>query len=254
MDEQHKNTLRTGEKPKAIMALDLSTCGIGNIVLMAAAHKVACDANGVLPVLFHDAPEKLGILDESLFDIRRTPDDAIVDPDLPGTYCNLKILRNPAVVECMRKIVKRPPLALPDMRADAGFCFRVSIPELDYGCLHMTEKAIDFMIKLAKTYARPYVCSNDKRVFERVLREVPNAVGLECTSYGTQNHAEHIMQWLALSACPVVYHGIGTARDGSITTTFAPTAAAYGGTRQIAGITNFGVAYVGKGYAWNRSD
>jgi hypothetical protein len=227
------------------MSLDLTTCGIGNIILMAAAHKVACDALGVPAGLRHDVPDMLRVIDTTAFEMHD-----VVDPDLPPKYCNLATLRNAEVVECMRKIVKRPPLTLPDLRTDAGFCFRISVPALDYGCLHMTEGAIRVMIKLAKTYARPFVCSNDKDVFERVLREVPAAVGLGCTSYGVQNHDEHVMQWLALSSCPVIYHGVGMTIDGSITTTFAPTAAAYGGAREIIGINNFGRSCVGTKYAW----
>lgn len=225
------------------MTLDLRNCGFGNVLLMAAGHL----RNGGVAV-YHDAPDaELGILDLSHFVM--DPDASCVDPKLNARYCNLSTLRDPAVARVMRRIVNTPPLETSTIDdADAGFCFRVRNPALDGDVEFMNEAAIEAMIRLMTRYKKPFACSNDRAVLARVTERVPWAITVDCASWGARNAPDHVAQWLALSKCPIVFHGVGG--NGSVTSTFAPTAAIFGGCEALVGIDPFGNACYGDSYHW----
>ena len=94
-------------------------------------------------------------------------------------------------------------------------------------------------------YKKVFVCSNDARH----LQNLPsNAVAAAQGADTERNAASHLVQWHCLARCPVVYHGVSGA-DGSITSTFGPTAAVYGGAA-IVGVDNAGAVLSGAAYRW----
>lgn len=229
------------------MTLDLRNCGFGNVLLMAAGHL----RNGGT-ALYHDAPEaELGILDLSHFVL--DPDASRVDTKLNARYCNLSTLLDPAVARVMRRIANGSfgvanEESPKKNAADAGFCFRVRNPTLDGDVEFMNETSIEAMIRLMTRYKTPFACSNDRAVLARVTERVPWAITVECASWGARNAPDHVAQWLALSKCPVIFHGVGG--NGSVTSTFAPTAAIFGGCEALVGIDPFGNACYGDSYHW----
>ena len=245
------------------MTLDLRNCGFGNVLLMAAGHL----RNGGVAV-YHDAPEaELGILDLSHFVL--DPDASRVDPKLNARYCNLSTLLDPAVARVMRRsangsfgvangsfgvangsfgVANGSEESPKKNAADAGFCFRVRNPALDGDVEFMNEAAIEAMLRLMTRYTNPFACSNDRAVLARVTERVPWAITVDCASWGARNAADHVAQWLALSKCPIVFHGVGG--NGSVTSTFAPTAAIFGGCEALVGVDPFGNACYGDSYHW----
>jgi len=226
------------------MTLDLRNCGFGNVLLMAAGHL----RNGGT-ALFHDAPEaELGILDLSHFVV--DPDASRVDPKLNARYCNLATLLDPEVARVMRRITNGSSPEDDVQAVDAGFCFRVRNPALDGDVEFMNDAAIEAMIRIMTRYKKPFACSNDRAVLARVTERVPWALTVDCkTSWGARNAPDHVAQWLALSKCPIVFHGVGG--NGSVTSTFAPTAAIFGGVATaLVGIDPFGNACYGDSYHW----
>ena len=121
-------------------------------------------------------------------------------------------------------------------------------PALDGDVEFMNEAAIEAMIRLMTRYKNPFACSNDRAVLARVTERVPWAITVDCASWGARNAAAHVAQWLALSKCPIVFHGVGG--NGSVTSTFAPTAAIFGGCEALVGVDPFGNACYGDSYHW----
>jgi hypothetical protein len=227
--------------------LDLRDCGIGNVVLMAAGYLDACEAWGVAPRIYHDAPHELDVIDLTGIEIVDT--DADVDPAIkPGT-CNLPCLY--ASATRMRRLVRPVDVPLDMTGVDAGFCFRVSAPALDGHVQFMNDAAVQRMMLEMGAYRRPFVCANDAEVLRRVLAAHPHAVSLGAEDTATRNAAHHVVQFHALARCPVVYHGIGSddPAAGGVTSTFAPVAAAYGGAK-IVGVDNTGGLFSGATYRW----
>jgi len=96
------------------------------------------------------------------------------------------------------------------------------------------------------TFEKVFVCSNDAKH----LRDLPpNATVLELTDPTQRNAPGHWVQHFGLSRCPVIFHGVGGA-DGSITSTFAPIAALYGGKSHLVGVDNAGNFHAFSGYRW----
>jgi len=241
------------------MALDLRKCGIGNIVLESAAHLLTCTKNALPPVIVHDNPPELGVLDLGYFNV--SSDVRYIHPDLNRVYCSLGVLKHPEVRECMKSIVA--PIDVPiDMKdIEAGFCFRVSYESLDGADNFMNETAIRVMLDEMKKYSKVFVCANSESILKRAIESHPNVVYLEPVpeNITTRNAPDHIVQWHALSKCPIVYHGIKGGMPDVTTSTFAAVALAYGkecpADRDIAefivGITNDGRALCGRMYPWN---
>ena len=237
--------------------LDLRGCGMGNIVLMTAAYLNLCKDMGARPRICHDRPSELGIL--------RLPDDLQVSdesgiPDLDPRHtaalktalCDLNMLILQPVLDTIGSIVKPvdPPLDMTGV--EAGFCFRVTLPSLDGSNVpFMNEVAIARLLHEMRKYDRVLVCANHPDLLRRVLAEHPGAVTLGCVNHDTRNADHHILQFHALSRCPVVYHGV---RDFSgkvpgVTSTFAAIAGVYGGS-SLVGVDNAGRLHSGWLYHW----
>ncbi len=229
-------------------ALDLRRCGIGNITLLAAVHHAFGRADNV-----HDNPEELGVLDVSRFVV--TDDAALVDPTLNAKYCNLRALRFACDQGVLRAVVR--PRDIPDMPGvEAGFCFRVKVDDLDGDSDEfMNERAVAVMFAESRKYAKILAVGNDQGVLDRLALLHPGAIVLPASNVGVRNHDDHVVQWHALSRCPVVYHGVRSARGLGLTSTFAPVAAAYGGKHPdsgaVVGVDNDGMCWSGKLYSWS---
>jgi hypothetical protein len=230
------------------MALDLRRCGIGNIVLQAAAHHATGGK-----IIVHDNPHELGILDLTLFDI--TDDASLADPKLNPGFCNLNTLRLACEHELLQKVVK-PRDDVPDVSGvQAGFCFRVKKRELDGDSDDfMNDRAIAAMLAESMKYSKVLAVGNDEDILNKFANFHPDAIVIPPTHVETRNHDDHVVQWHALSKCPVVYHGIMSTDRKGLTSTFAPLAAAYGGIHpdsgKLIGIDNNGLFKFGKVYTW----
>jgi hypothetical protein len=224
--------------------LDLSGCGIGNIVLFTAAFSELCIQEDTCPVIYHPEPETLGvIIDTSLFDVvSERPDGAT--PFDPSRVCNVVWLFRS--VGTMRALVMVPE-SLPDLGAvKAGFCIRVSDPRHDGDVRFMNDVAIATMKEEMKKYTRVLVCSNDRAFLE----DLPsNAVVVDYTDPTVRNTTSHMVQWHCLARCPIIYHGVATASDTSVTSTFGATAGVYGGST-LVGVDNTGAIVTGHSYHW----
>lgn len=221
--------------------VDLSGRGIGNIVLILSA-LLARGVPGLPVVVYCDRPTDLaGLHTEGLFEVvTERPAGPSMDV---SQLCNLATLRHPRVVHMMRAIVI--PDTRTDLDADAGFSIRTSDPTHDGGALFMNEVAAEAMKHAMTRYRRPIVCSNDKHTLTGLP---PHARVVEDTDPTVRNASSHWAQWHALAKCPVVYHGVSS-DDGSISSTFAPTAAVYGG-KQLVGVDNKGHFFAGATYHW----
>ena len=233
------------------MALDLRKCGIGNIVLEAAAHAHDCAVRGVPPAIVHDDPSELGILDLDYFVV--TSDASRADPSLNPRYCCLGALVAREVRESMRSVVRPRDVPIDMTGVEAGFCFRISIPDLDGDVEFMNDAAIDRMIAEMKKYSRVFACSNSEELLRRVVASHPDVATLGSDDFSARNADDHALQWHALAACPLVYHGVRGGGDGGNvrTSTFAPVAAAYGRQPLPVGIDNSGERRDSStGYGW----
>lgn len=223
------------------MYVDVCGRGIGNIVLMLAGFMVMSPPGSKPPVVYCDRPEDLSGIRTELFEVVTSrPEGPAAEP---WWFCNLRTLLDPEVVRVMRAIV-RPQVPLLE-EPDAGFCIRTSDPEHDGDVAFMNATAVEAMTREMVRYRRPVVCSNDARNLERLP---PCARPLEQTDPALRNVASHWAQWHALARCPVVYHGV-SGPDGSATSTFAATAAAYGGGA-LVGVDNQGRVHAGAAYHW----
>ena len=237
--------------------MDLRKCGIGNIVLQAACHVHDCAVRGVPPVIVHDDPSELGVLDLEYFVV--TPDASRADPSLNPAYCCLGAWATREVRRSMQNIVRPRDLPVDMTGVQAGFCFRISTPALDGSCEFMNDLAVERMILETKKYSKVFACSNCERLLRRVVESHPNVVTIGSDDFEARNADDHVLQWHALAACPVVYHGVRGRVGGNVrTSTFAPVAAAYGqqcrgnsGMVIPVGIDNAGDMYAGlERYRW----
>lgn len=218
------------------MALDLRKCGIGNIVLEAASHFEWCLRRGVTPVIVHDDPSELGILDLTRFQV--TADASRADPSLNPKYCTLRSLWL-GDRRYLSAVVRPREVPIDMTGVEAGFCFRISIPDLDGDSEFMNDAAIDRMIAEMRKYSRVFACSNSEKLLRRIVASHPNVATIGSDDFSARNADDHALQWHALAACPLVYHGI-RGPDGGTTSTFAPVAAAYGRQPLPIGIDNSG--------------
>lgn len=232
------------------MALDLRRCGIGNIVLEASMLKLERPDDATI---VHDALCELGVIDLEKFHV--TDDEMRVDPELNRRLCTLKSLLEACDTGAFHRVVK--PVdddVLPDMNGvQAGFCFRVKIPGLDDDSDDfMNDLAVSTMITETMKYDKILAVGNDQGVLDRLLAIHPDAVVLPAKYTDVRNHQNHVIQWHALSRCPIVYHGIRG--ESGLTSTFAPTAAVYGNIHpasgNLLGIDNDGRIKSGMAYTW----
>ncbi len=222
--------------------------GIGNIVLLLAGFRAWCIRRGVQrPVVRCQCPpsDLAGIRPEAFRFVRECPPGSVSVP--ASMFCNLAMLE--AVGGSIRDIVV--PMDVGGIDCPAAFCIRTGDAKHDGGARFMNRAAIDAMkVLMAKHVAADggaMVFSNDPAN----LRDLPPGVSVyQVPDAGQRNTPAHWLQWHALSRFSVVYHGVAGAADGSLTSTFAPTAVAYGGHGQPVGIDNNGRVLMGRGYYW----
>lgn len=224
------------------MYLDINGIGIGNIVLLVSAYVAECAKTHETPLVYCTNDSSVWGLNTEFFEVctEKPLDTDAVDH---SRFCNLGTLARPDVQATMRLVVKRIPVDHGGY--DAGFSIRTADPVHDGRASFMSDVAKDKARELMRWHSKVLVCSNDAA---NLVDLPPNAEACELTDPGVRNAPSHWAQWHKLAACPVVYHSTGEG-DGSITSTFAPTAAVYGGAA-IVGIGNSGRAYFGPGYRW----
>lgn len=236
------------------MYLDLRGCGIGNIVLMTAGYSVYHLNGDVSKVrLVCSSLQDVWGLRTDLFEsvsFGAPPDDEEEKAFPNSLVCNVQTLMHPGVVCLMRKIVKpMPPDLFKDMKdVQAGFCIRTTDSRHDGESRFMNDKAIEAMHQEMQKYRSVMVFSNKG---SNLLSLPMNATAYEFTDSSKRNTEAQWRQWYALSLCPIVYHGIGSAADTSVTSTFAPTAAVFGDRcRTLVGVDNTAGQFTGPSYHW----
>lgn len=232
--------------------LDITGCGIGNIVLCISGFVCECRKRHVRPVVYCPNPDDLSRLRKDAFDLvgERPVDREEFDKSL---VCNLQTTFDLEVVRVMQELVI--PVKIKGMEAyAAGFSIRTTDPSKDTHegdiVTFMNDVAIDAMKKEMARYEdkKVLVFSNTK---DNLINLPANAVVYEYTNPDERNVSSHWTQWYLLSQCPVVYHGISCCDDDSVTSTFAPTAAVYGGiAKELVGVDNRGTLHRGQSYRW----
>lgn len=240
-------------KPSYRTFVDVRTCGIGNIVLITAASLVHCRRLGLrtLTVVCDDVESvKRHMRHEALDFVSAPPRRGEGWKEVnPSVVCTASSLVNPLTVAMLRDIVV--PL---DVRVDpdvqAGFSIRTPNPAFDGPTRYMNDLAMRSMKRQMTRYGRVLVFTNDASNLGDLP---PGARVWEPTDGQRRNLESHWRQWHALAKCPVVYHSIRGVHDlGNTTSTFAPTAAMYGGGI-VVGIDNAGGVsrmYDDETYVW----
>lgn len=229
--------------------VDVSSCGIGNIVLMIAGFLYSCRRLGVQPVVVSTTPQgvEAGIKTGS-FQLRTTRPTYMLEAH-PSKYCNLATLQNPDVIKVMREIVRVPEgldAALAPLEGVvAGFCIRTEDEAHDGASRFLAPEAVAALKASMSQYSKVFACSNDAANLEDLPEQ---AVVLERTDRAARNIPSHWLQWHALSRCPIVFHGVSS-EDGRVTSTFAPTAAVYGSTKVLEAVDS-ATGEVLKEYRW----
>lgn len=226
--------------------LDITGCGIGNVVLVLAMyrHRLRGHHPEERPVVYHPEPESFeSFIDTTHFEfVRDRPCDRTEFDK--AAICNLKTLCEAHAA--IRSIVLKQPIpsvVLQNPDIGAGFSIRVGDPRHDAGHTFMTQQAIEAMLREMHKYPKVLVCTNDSTALNAYALS-SHVVFVEHTDGTCRNTESHWEQWHALAVCPVVYHGIAMKGDGSRTSTFAPTAAVYGGRcRNLIGVDNAGRLY-----------
>jgi hypothetical protein len=232
------------------MYLDLHGAGIGNIVLMLSGYIKWCSEVGVFPAVLPQG-DSIGGVHEFFLNLSKFPAGSLSKDARfhANGVCNLHTLMDPGVLTWMRRLVIPPPNIDEVWRrfqgVEAGMCIRASDARHDGDSSYMNARAIQAIKTQMLKYSKVFVCSNDASLLQDLP---PNAMILEETDASKRNEPSHWLQWHELSRCPVVYHGISGV-DGSITSTFAPTAGAYGGATMV-GIDNQGNVKEGMDYHW----
>ena len=136
----------------------------------------------------------------------------------------------------------------------AGFCFRFGDPKFDEQVVFMNEKCVETMCNIINTFDKVFICSNKKEFIQTLkLRFGKNKIFTvdDLKNENSRNDISHLEQWHTLSKCPLVFHHVKTigSSDNEITTTFAPTAAVYGGC-EVIGIDNNGDIFQNQNYHW----
>lgn len=217
----------------------LSGRGIGNIVLMLAfALRVAREVGTAKPVVVAAPPGVRDRVAQNLFEFVDSPPDdydcVMIDP---VSACSLSFLRSPQTRAAMREVVL-PDDSVDGADVDAGFSIRTANPTFDGDARFMNDVAIAAMKREMSKYRKVMVFTNDAAN----LVDLPaNATVADCTRGDARNVDSHWAQWHALAKCPVVYHAI-SGDDGSMASTFAAVAAAYGDGVPM-GVTNHGVVH-----------
>lgn len=222
--------------------LDLRDCGLGNTLIMSAGY---IQEHGPPLRILPPAPPHVFPLSPDAVTIEIGTEEE-VDPTLGARYCSLHALTNPRVQDTMAALTAH--LARPHVPKPAvGFSFRTARafpPEPPF----MNMEAIRKMAQMARQAADDprvrtvVICANDydHPVLNGLRRDVACMVS-----------GDAVRQWCLLRECEVVVHGVGSPEDGSITSTFAPTAAAAATPpARLVGVSNDGRVWAGTEYHW----
>lgn len=222
--------------------------GIGNTVIFCSQYYKWCQLNGVEPVLYTKTPEKIVGINKKLFRITTEQPEHTVD--IP---CSLVSCFNIGTCGYMHKILDLPTVDLP-IDIKAGFCFRLGDPKFDNEFIYMNERCIEKMFSEMSKYTRVFVCSNNNKLVRTIVDKFGSDKIFTLNDINDPDmrfSGKHLEQWVALSKCPIVYHHVKTmnSKANELTTTFAPTAAVYGGC-EVVGIDNVGNIFYKNTYHW----
>lgn len=221
--------------------------GFGNVVIYFSQYYRWCKLNNKKPIVYTTKPEKIVGLKNGIFEFTSIKPEHVISPS-----CCLSALFNINIPGYMHRIVDVPDIDFPDDIV-AGFCFRFGDPLFDKDFIFMNDKCVETMINEMKKYNKVFVCSN-KNSFVKDLRDQFGEEKIYSLNVDCEDNrfvTSHMKQWTALSKCAIVYHSIKTMNSGEkeITSTFAPTAAIYGGS-EVVGIDNNGNIFHGSNYHW----
>jgi hypothetical protein len=221
--------------------------GIGNIFIYFSQYYRWCKLNNKNPIVYTHRPEKIVGLKDGLFEFTSIKPENLITPE-----CSMRSLFHISMPGYMNRIIDVPNIDFPDDIV-AGFCFRFGDPKFDEGIQFMNDKCVNTMMNEMKKYNRVFVCSNKNSFIKDLKKQFgeEKIYSLNDEQEDSRFNPKHIEQWFALSRCPIVYHFIKTYNSDSneITSTFAPTAAVYGGG-EVIGVDNNGDMFHGQTYHW----
>jgi hypothetical protein len=222
--------------------------GFGNLILYCSQYYRWCLLNDMKPVIYTTTPEKVVGIKKELFEFTSKKPDKTVD-----IGCDLQALFNINTQGYMHKIADLPDVELPkDIKA--GFSFRFGDSKFDDKYTFMEEKCTETMCKIMNQFGKVFVCSNKNSFIQTLIDKFGENKIFTVNDLGHADDrfvASHLKQWVGLSKCPIVFHQVKTISgpDSEITTTFAPTAAVYGGS-EVIGVDNNGDVFQGQNYHW----
>jgi hypothetical protein len=222
--------------------------GIGNVFLMLGAYYDWCLRQGTTPVICTAYPGKIVGIRKELFSIIETLPPGAKTFEM---HFSLAIL-NEHTRRGMERIVDVPTLKSEQYKGlEAGFAFRFGDTRFDKNCVFMNDVGVHKMVEKMRQYTRVFVCSNNNAFVQQLKKVFPHIVTCNTGEGDTRFDSAHLLDWAALSLCPVVYHHVKTigSPDSEITTTFAPSAALYGKAR-VVGMDNHGNIFEGSSYHW----
>lgn len=221
--------------------------GVGNVFLMLGSYYDWCMRHQLTPVICTRHPEKIVGIRKELFRILETapPGAKMFDMKFSVAILNEHTRRG------MEKIVDVPLLRSEQYKGlEAGFAFRFGDTRFDKH-VFMNDVGVQKMVEKMHQYNRVFVCSNNTAFVQKLKKVFPHIVTCNAGEGDTRFDSAHLLDWAALSLCPVVYHHVKTigSPDSEITTTFAPSAALYGKAR-VVGVDNRGNIFEGSSYHW----
>lgn len=232
------------------MALNLDTKplpGIGNVLMMCSIYYKWCQLNSANPIIYSNNSDKIVGIKKDLFEFTDEVPETFID-----TPCTLHNLIRTTTCGYMHKVADLPDVELPS-DIQAGFSFRFGDAKFDDGFTFMNEEGSRAMLELVKKYKRVFVCSNKNEFIKSLKDTFGHEKIFEVNDSGDDERfkSSHLKQWVLLSKCPVVYHSVRTKDGGAkeLTSTFAPTAAVYGGC-ELIGLDNKGGVFYGNTYYW----
>ena len=220
--------------------------GFGNISLMLGWYYEWCVTHQITPTICTVHPEKIIGIRKELFRIITVQPPGAKTFDMKFSVAIL----NEYTRKGMQKIVDIPTLSEKYEGMEAGFSFRFGDSRFDGKFVFMNEVGVKKMIEKMQQYNRVFVCSNDTAFVQQLKKRFPHIV--TCNSDDTNRfNSDHLYDWVALSACPVIYHHVKTlgSPDSELTTTFAASAGLYGNAH-LVGVDNNGHIFEGASYHW----
>jgi hypothetical protein len=226
--------------------------GWGNQIILASQYYAWCRARGSTPIICTDHPERIVNFKNEFQIVTETDEPKVEFPiSLRAAFCT--------DYTCFYQCIVNIPVPEPQLPPDivAGFSFRIATPAIDTTWMCMNATAIDTMVsmihKITKN-GRVYVTSNSHACLESLNTQFGDKI-VTHESQGTDTHdtrkQSSLVKWLLLSQCPYIVHFVRAPDDPPhvITTTYAPTAAAYG-NKPVVGVDSHGRVVHGRTYHW----